>query len=62
MLLNTERTYKREGHASFEHFVGSLTDQFEWPWMPRNGRAAEGERELPFIYSNRRSIDRFMKK
>ena len=29
-ILNTERAYKREGHALFEHFVGFLTDQFEW--------------------------------
>ena len=30
LSLNTERTCEKEGHASFEHLVGFLTDHFKW--------------------------------
>ena len=56
-ILNMERSYKREGRTPFEHFVGFLTVSLN-SGCRRNSRAAEGERELPFIYPNRRLIDR----
>ena len=30
--LNTERSYKREGHAPLKRFVGFQTDQYNGGW------------------------------
>ena len=32
LVLNTERSYKREGHAPLKRFVGFQTDQYNGGW------------------------------